>query len=160
MVNKAEEKWPSVHLAYDFVKPSYDWLQNRLDAVNARIEFLLTLSFSITTVAPIFAKAVFSDIDFGAFWFVAAMAVFVLTAIIGLIGRIFSGFKVVSPKKLYGKWLGWSEWKFKKNAIYWAGEHFQYNASLINKKANFGIAMTVLLAMEVVFIVFWVASLP
>lgn len=157
-VNNEESKYPSVDLAYEFVKPSYDWLQNRLDAVNGRIEFLLTFSSSITIAAPVFVKALFRDISFGSCWFVGAIVVFVLIALVGLMGRISSGLKLISPQKLYNKWLGWSEWEFKKNAIYWAGKHFQHNALLINKKANFGIAMTILLAIEVVFIVLWIAQ--
>ena len=153
-----ENSWPSVGLAYDFVKPSYEWLQNRLDAVNSRIEFILTLSSSLTIAAPVFVKALFTDIYFGSCWFVAAIVVFIFTALIGLIGRTFSGLKLISPQKLYDGWLGWSEWEFKKNAIYWAGKHFQFNASLVNKKANFGIAMTTLLVIEVILIVLWVAS--
>jgi hypothetical protein len=153
-----EDSWPSVGLAYDFVKPSYEWLQNRLDAVNSRIEFLLTLSSSITVATPVFAKALLTDIYFGSCWFVAAIVVFVSIALIGLIGRMFSGLKLISPQKLYDGWLSWSEWEFKKNAIYWAGKHFQLNASLVNKKANFGVVMTALLVIEVVLIVLWVAS--
>lgn len=158
-VNDEESKYPSVSLAYEFVKPSYDWLQNRLDAVNGRIEFLLTFSSSITIATPVFVKALFRDISFGSCWFVSAIVVFGLITLVGFMGRTSSGLKLISPQKLYNKnWLGWSEWEFKKNAIYWAGKHFQHNALLINKKANFGIAMTILLAMEVVLIILWVAQ--
>jgi hypothetical protein len=156
MNKEAEDKWPSVNLAYEFVKPSYDWLQNRLDAVNDRIEFLLTFSSSVTIAVPVFVKALFDDVHFGSFWFMAAIGIFVLIAIIGTLGRISSGLKLISPQKLYAEWLSWSEWEFKKNAIYWAGEHFKYNASLVNKKANFALLMSAFLVIEIVFIVIWV----
>lgn len=155
---KVEQKWPSLDLAYSFVKSSYDSLQNRLDAVNARIEFLLTLSVSINIAIPIFMKALFDDIYFGSYWLVAVTVVFVFTVIIGLIGRMLSGMILVSPQKLYDQWCGWSEWKFKKHAVYWAGKHFQHNASLIRKKANLGIVVTVLLAVEVGLIFLWIAG--
>lgn len=102
-MNNTEDKWPSVNLAYDFVKPSYDWLQNRLDAVNRRIEFLLTFSASITIAIPIFMKALFVDIHFDSFWFVFAIVIFIITAIVGIVGRIFGGLILVSPQKLYDK---------------------------------------------------------
>jgi hypothetical protein len=159
MNEKPEDKWPSVHLAYEFVKPSYDWLQKRLDAVNARIEFLLTFSSSVTIAAPIFVKALYADVNFWSSWFIATLCIFVVIALVGLIGRMSGGLKLVSPQKLYDQWLNWSEWEFKKNAIYWAGKHFEYNASLVRRKANFAIGMSVLLVLEVVFIVTWVAGL-
>lgn len=155
---KQENKWPSVEIAYEFVKPSYDWMQNRLDAVNTRIEFFLTLSSSVTVAAPIFAKALYTDIEFGAWSFKVAMAVFGLIIATGVWGRIYSGLKLVSPERLYDKWLKWTEWEFKKNAIYWAGKHFKHNASLVNRKANFAIAMGILFALEVVFMVLWIGG--
>ena len=158
MTEQNEIKWPSVNLAYEFVKPSYDWLQNRLDAVNKRIEYLLTFASSITVATPIFAKALNPDINFALWPFIVSMFLFILIAIIGFVGRIISGIKLVAPGKLYEKWLNWTEWEFKKNAIYWAGKHFKHNASLINKKSNFAICMGILLVLEVVFIVIWLVG--
>jgi hypothetical protein len=155
-INEMEAQYPSVELAYGFVKPSYDWLQNRLDAVNSRIEFLLTFVASITVAAPVFVRAVFNDIHFGALFY-AAIGVFSLSAIIGIAGRMCSGLKLISPEKVYNKWIMWSEWEFKKNALYWAGQDFNHNASLVNRKANFAIAMSLLLIAEVILLALWVA---
>lgn len=154
---QAESQWPSVGLAYDFVKPSYDWLQNRLDAVNSRIEFLLTFASSITVAAPVFVKALFSDIGFESLWFYAAIVAFVFCAVVGIISRAHSDLKLVSPQKLWDKWLSRSEWEFKKDAIFFAGQHFKHNTSLVNKKANSATVMSMLLVAQIVFIVLWVA---
>ena len=155
---QAENQWPSVGLAYDFAKSSYDWVQNRFDAANGRIEFLLTFASTVTVAAPVFIKALYTDIGFGSSWFKAAIIVFVLSAIVGIAGRMYGGLKLVSPQTLYDKWLSRSEWEFKKDTIYFAGQHFEYNASQVNKKANLAILMSVLLVAEIVFIVLWVAS--
>jgi hypothetical protein len=159
MNEKAEDKWPSVHWAYEFVKPSYEWLQNRFDAVNARVEFLLTFSSSITLAIPIVVKVLFPDVIFWSLWFMSAMGMFLLTALVGILGRICGGLKLVSPQKLYNEWLNYSEWEFKKNAIYFAGEHFIYNSSQINRKVNFTIIMSILLVLEVAFIIIWITGL-
>ena len=159
MAKRIEDDWPSVQWAYEFVKPSYDWLQNRFDAVNRRIEFLLTFSSSITLATPVFIKALFTDVNFGSLWFKFAIGIFILTAAVGVWGRIYGGLKLVSLQKLYNEWLDYSEWEFKKNAIYFAGEHFEYNRIQINRKANFSIIMSILLILEVVFIVIWIAGL-
>jgi len=153
---QAENQWPSVGLAYDFVKPSYDWLQNRLDAVNTRIEFLLTFASSVTVAVPVFVKVLFSDIGFGSLWFIAAIVAFILCAIVGIMGRNYSDLMLISPQKLYEKWLSRSEWEFKKDAIYFAGQHFQHNTSLVKKKDKFAILMSVLTVAEIIFIVLWV----
>jgi hypothetical protein len=154
--NEIEAQYPSVELAYGLVKASYDWLLNRLDAVNSRIEFLLTFVASITVAAPVFVKVVFNDITFGALFY-AAIGVFSFSAIVGIAGRMYSGLKLISPEKVYNKWLMWSEWEFKKNALYWAGQDFNHNASLVNRKANFAIAMSLLLIVGVLLLVLWVA---
>jgi len=85
MLEESEDKWPSVNLAYELVKSSYDRIQDSFDAVNNRIEFLLTFSSSVTLAAPIFVKALFNDIDFESSWFIAAIGIFVFTAIVGII---------------------------------------------------------------------------
>ena len=66
------------------------------------------------------------------------------------------GMRLLSPQELYKQWLGWSEWEFKKNAVYWAGEHFKANASLVNEKGNHALAMNALLFLEVACILVWV----
>ena len=43
-----EATWPSVNLAYEFVKPSYDWAIHRLNAVDSRIQTFLAFSSTLT----------------------------------------------------------------------------------------------------------------
>lgn len=159
MDDKLEDKFPSVNLAYEFVKPSYDWLQNRFDAVNSRIEFLLTFTSSITLATPIFVGTLFPTVDFVSLWFMLAMGVFILTSIAGIWGRMYGGMKLVNVKKLYDEWLEDSEWEFKRDSIYFAGKHFDYNHKQVNTKANFGLTMTILFVIEIIFLLVWIATL-
>jgi hypothetical protein len=154
---KAEGQWPSVDTAFDIVKPSYDWLLSRFDAVNGRIQPLLTFSATLTVATPVFVKTLFPDVDFASPLFIAAIVAFVLTAIVGTLGNMITGVQIMNPQKLYDRWLSWPTWEFKKNAIYWAGRDFNANASKVNKKGNCLLVVNGLLVLEVLLVVCWVA---
>jgi len=61
----------------------------------------------------------------------------------------------MSPANLYEKWRHYSEWEFKKNAMYWAGQHFEANVSRINIMGWLLTSMTFLFALEVIFLLIW-----
>jgi hypothetical protein len=155
---RSEDKWPSVDLAYDIALLSYNWLQQRLDAVTKKTQFLLTTASSITLATPVFAKALLPDITFSSLWFETAICVFVLTIVVGLVGWMRGGLELLSPQKLYKESLGKSVWEFKKDIVFWAGEHFENNASLVNRRANLSIAMSVFLVLEIVLFVAWIVT--
>ena len=56
---------------------------------------------------------------------------------------------------LYDRWLHYSEWEFKKNAIYWAGQHFNANVSRINIMGWILTGMIALFSVEVVLLLVW-----
>jgi hypothetical protein len=155
---RSEDKWPSVDLAYDIALLSYDWLQQRLDAVTKKTQFLLTIASSITLATPVFAKALLPNISFSSLWFETAIGFFVLTVVVGLIGWMWGGLELISPQKLYEGSLSKSVWEFKKDVVYWAGEHFENNASLVNRRANLAIAVSVFLVLEIVLLVAWIVT--
>lgn len=95
----------------------------------------------------------------GSIWLLLAITSFVINAVIGVIGRMLTGFTMISPEKLYYGWLGYPKWEFKKNAVYWAGQHFKANTILINKKGRIAEGMTILLLLEILFIALWVRGL-
>ena len=73
-------KYPSVDLAYEFVKPSYDWMLNRFQAIDSKIQGLLTFATAITAAIPVFAKAI--HVNFSSAWFYAAIITYVLFAVL------------------------------------------------------------------------------
>lgn len=153
---EAEDTWPSVETAYEFVRPCYDWAQSRLDAIDSRIQTLLAFAASITTVIPVFVTSVMQAPNFKSTWFFLALATFLAIAVVGIIARSCGGLKLVSPQKLYEGWLHYSEWEFKKNAIYWAGQHFESNRSIINTKAILANIMMILFFVQGLFWFLWV----
>lgn len=152
-----ESKYPSVDLAYEFVKPSYDWMAPRLEAINSKIQGLLTFAATITVAIPIITKAIFNDIVFNSSWFYAAMVAFAVLVVTGIMGLRIGSIMMLSPKNLYNKYLHYSEREFKLKVIYWAGEHFEENRKLVDKKARFRDTITILVLVEIVFICLWIA---
>ena len=155
--NDEESRYPSVDLAYEFVKPSYDWMVTRFEAINSKIQGLLTFAATITVAFPIITKAIFSDIAFSSPWFYVATAAFAFLVVTGIVGLRIGSITLLSCKILYDKYLHYSHWKFKQMVIYWAGEHFNENKKLIDKKAYFGDAMTIFLLVEILCICLWIA---
>jgi hypothetical protein len=150
-----EVTWPGVPLAYDFVSLSYSWILQRLDAVDSRMQTLQAFAATITLGAPILAASVVKDVDFRSPWFALALVAFVAVVVTGAVARAWGSVTLITPKVLYDQWLGYSEWEFKKNAIYFAGQHFEANRSLVDRKGWAGLAMTALLLLEVASLLAW-----
>ena len=151
-----ESQYPSTDLAYDFVKPSYDWMVTRFEAINSKIQGLLAFAVTITAALLIITKAIFSDIAFSSPWFYVAMTAFVFLVVTGIVGLRIGSIMLLSPKILYDKYLHYPHWKFKQRVIYWAGEHFNKNKNIIDKKACFRDTMTIFLLVEILCICLWI----
>ena len=58
------EDYPGINLAYDFVRPSYDWATNRLDAMDARLRGIQAFVSGFTLGAPVIAKAALPQLSY------------------------------------------------------------------------------------------------
>ena len=154
----SEATWPAVHVAYDFVGSSYASIMQRLDAANSHLETLQTFAASITLAAPILAASVVKDVDFRSPGFVSALSIFTAVIVIGAVARVRGTVELITPQVLYDHWLHYSEWEFKKNAVYWAGRHFDASRSVVNNKARAAFGMTVLLLLEMGLLLAWVVT--
>lgn len=150
-------RWPAIDDAYAFVLPSYQWLVSRFEAADTRLTTLLTLGASVTASAPVFARAVRPTILYGSPWFIGAMLAFCLAAVVGVLGRIAGRITLPNPGVLYAKSLHESAPEFRKNAIYFAGQHFDANARAIARKGQCAIGVTVALLVEVLGFAIWIA---
>lgn len=150
-----EKHWPAVNRAYDFVIPSYQLVAGRFEAADTRLTALLTLTSTLTIAVPIFAKSVQPNISFASPFFLAGMVIFALSVLIGIYGRVSGSLTLPDPMALYREHLEDTEWEFKKNQIYFAGENFNANVQAIRKKGNISIFVTVTLLLEVAAFVAW-----
>ena len=153
-----ESQYPSVDLAYEFAKSSYDWMLNRYEAINSKIQGLLTLATAVTAAMPILAKALFNNVDFQSVWFYGVIVTYILLVTIGIYGLSMGRIKLVHPKNLYEKWLSDSAWEFKKNIIYFGGQDFEDNKKIIEAKSRLRNIMNILLLGELLTIIYWITA--
>lgn len=149
--------YPSVDLAYEFVKPSYDWMIRRIEAMNAAIQYLITLAVTIIAAFPVVAKLISPGINFVSPLFIVAMVLFASLVVIGCIAIRMGRLSLLNPKVLYDKYLYLSHWEFQQQTLYFAGEQFIKNNNRINKKANMRDFMTILLLVEIILLIIWIA---
>ena len=151
-----ERKYPSVSLAYDLAIKSYDLAVSRADAMDSKIQSLVSLSCALTFAIPIVARSL--KLDLSSPWFVAIIATFVIGIVVSIAGRlcIYRGnLIVIDPDKLYKNNLLQSEWEFKRDLAYYAGKHFKHNVSLVNGRWRCAVIISSLLVAEVLLMAFW-----
>jgi len=128
----------------------------RVEAADSRIQALQTFAATATLGLPLFARAIRPDISFTSSWFLAALGVFLMTVVFGLVARSWGHIILVNPDVIYQRWLHFYDWEFRKTAIYWAGKHFETNAALVNAKGWMGVIMSAFLGLEVLLLVAWI----
>ena len=158
-----ESQWPSIDLAYGFVAPSYDWIQRRYESVERRTQTFLAFTATLTLGVPALMAALFDNLvpDFSSAWFIAAMIVAAVTLALGVASVIISntsGIWYINPENVYQDWLDYSEGDFKKNAIYWAGQHFNSNVELITKMEWMLTGMLILFSIEAMLLLVWILT--
>ncbi len=72
-------------------------------------------------------------------------------------GRAYGRLVLPSPAALYANALHETPWEFRKNAIYFAGQHFARNARTIAIKGWCADVVTAGLALEVLWFALWIA---
>ena len=158
MTTNPENQWPSVDLAFELVKPSYDWMLARIESIHSDIQHTLTLATTITAAVPLLAQAISSDVDFRSPWFLGLGAAYLATAILAIHGLSTGSVQLIHPRVVFEKWLSNSPWEFKKNAIHFAGEDFDSNNDLVNKLAKVRTRTNWLIVGELLAAIVWMAS--
>lgn len=153
-----ELRWPGVHRAYDFVLPSYQLLTSRFEAADSRIQSIQTFAATLILGAPLLANAIKKSVPLLSPWFLGAIGLFLVIVALGLGGRLRGTLKLPDPARLYERSLHLSEWEFKRDAVYFAGEHFQWNAEAIRVKGNYTTAMTAAFLLMIGATLIWIIA--
>jgi hypothetical protein len=153
-----EKQFAAVKYAYDFALPSYQWAILRFEAAVTRIHGLMMFAATMTLGAPVIGRALSDQVRFSSVWFIMALVLFVVLMILGLIAREYGTLRLVGPSVLYEKVLDLSEREFKRYVVYYAGQHFEHNRSLIEKKSLAAMIMAVQLFAETLAIVIWLIT--
>lgn len=155
---QSEIDYPSVPLAYELIPASYEMIAQRIEAVDQRVQSLQTFAVTLTVAVLVIFSPSGADLGFATPWFPAAMAAFGSLIIVGLFARAAWQVTVVSPKELYEGWLDLPVNEFRVRSIYWAGEHFEQNVSVVLKKSRLANVMTALFLFEAGFLLIWVVA--
>ena len=154
-----EQKYPSVSLAYDLAIKSYDRAVEQANNMDSKIQSLISLSCALTFAIPVVSRSL--QINLASRWFWVIIITFVVTVFVGLAGRFLihkGNLRYFDPGKLYKNNLHLSKWEFKKDFIYYAGPSFKWNTRLVHNRWYCALAMSFLLALEVLLMVIWWAT--
>jgi hypothetical protein len=148
--------YPGAAVAYEFVRPAYEFIGRRLEIVETRIRALVAFGATLTFAAPAFVVAATGrPLVYGSPWFIAALVVFALVVAIGVGSYLRGTIQYISPAVLYENWLHLDEAEFKQNMVYFAGDAFRANTTLLDRKALHGHIMSLLLLVELTLLGCW-----
>src|SRR6266851_4777675 len=156
-----EELWPAVAAAFDFVAPSYEETLRRIEARENGIRAMMTIATAMTFPAlTLLTGPNASKKDFGSPWFIFGISHLALLMLVGVLSSIFETIQVVDPLRLYNEMLTFTEWEFKKNALYLSGLDFAANVKTLNRLGIVSSVMAVFLFIEVACLVGWALDYP
>lgn len=143
-----ESQYPGVDLAYDIALNSYEWATKRFDAIDARIQTILGVGISLTLAVPVAASTF--KLSLNNPFFIGGMLFFLLGLALGTHARLMGEIKLLTPRVLFEKWLRFDAAEFKKNFIYFAGEHMEQNVGVIAAKHRLLVIVTLIFFLELV----------
>jgi hypothetical protein len=151
-----ESEYPSVELAYPIAIGSYDTAIKRLDALDSKLNTLLTFAVSVSLAVPVLANA--KNLSFRSSWFITAAVAFVLGVGVTTFARLNGSLNLLDPRVIYDSYLDLDHWNFKRHTIDWAGDNWRHNQKLINRNANLGSVAATLFALEALAVGAWVVA--
>ena len=149
--------FPGVEFAFDFVKDSYASLVGRYQAVEGRLQSILTMMTAFTMGTVGFLRTLDPKPSFGILFWIAIGA-FLLAILVGAGSLIAGSLELLSPRQMYPAWANAEEWEFKINLLIHASDDFRLNLEAINRKAHAAEAAVVLFAAEAALLVAWLVT--
>ena len=147
-------------LYFNMVPESYEWALRRLDAVESRIQHLMTLAPAIllSIALPTAAIAGAGNVKLSLLAYLALIALGGVM-ITGIWARSRGGLRLLDQQSVDRDYLEETSLEDAKwNAIKLAGEDFDFNACFIQGKARYADIMGVLLLIGTALGVVWAAS--
>ena len=152
-----DTKYSGLEQAQAYVVPSYQFMLSRLEAVDSRLQTVVAFVATVTLAVPAMSRALQPAISFESAWFVSAVVLALATIALGSAVRLSGALSLVNPATVYAQWLHLSQWEFQRHALYYAGQHFEANGALVNRKARGVFVMTSLFLLELICLFVWIA---
>src|SRR5215204_2851093 len=122
MTDCSPESYPSVEVAYPIALDSYQVAIRRLDAVDGKLNTLVTFAVSVSLAVPVLAHN--KGLSFNSPYFYAAIAAFIAGVSIATFARLHGYLYLPDPRVLYDSYLDLDAWQFKRHSIDWAGNNW------------------------------------
>jgi len=153
-------EYPSLDLAYDYVRPSYDLLSRRLDAVENRGRAVLTFAGTLTFAMPLLAANLLGagTRHLDSPWFLLAIAAFAGIIVCGVMLSSGVDFLLPSPRALFEEQLDVEPDQFKVNQLAYAAEDFVANTRLITRQSQTTSIAAILMLLEAAAFGMWILN--
>jgi hypothetical protein len=148
--------FPSVELAYPIAVASYESIIKRIDALENRTQTMMAFAATLTVAIP--AMTAGRGLTFRSGWFITALVLFAVANVIGVVSRLRGDLLLLSPKVLFDNYLVCSDWEFKKETIFWAGNNFSHNNTLLLQRHRLVVWMNIIFSLEAVALAVWAAA--
>jgi hypothetical protein len=133
MSEAAEKKSETgLDLAYPLAVAAYDVAQARLQVVEKRVQEVL--AFGVASTAGVTTFLVGQKYSFKSWWFYVGLGFFAVGAIICIWARTSGTLNLIKPGALHDKYKDLTPEVFKVNFLKCAGQHWDTNVKLINRK--------------------------
>jgi len=157
-----ETAYPSVNEAFSFVVPSYQWALERFERNDSRLQQIVTIAASITVGFPLLGVRLNSDIGTDIDWSLIPLAVAVLLGLAivyhGLSSQTKRTLKLAGLLNLHREWLSLEKAEFKRDYLFYAGKHQEYNLEAVEWKATQVIRLSYALGAQVLLFLIWIAT--
>jgi hypothetical protein len=157
VMNEKELKknFPSLDLAYEIAIDSYELLIKRIDALDSRLQNMLTFSITLLVAVPTVAKL--REINFNSCCFVLGISYLIFSIVVAFYARLMGNIKVLKVKKIYENNLHLNESQFKHDIICWAQFDQEANIGLLKKMWELSVVSIILFALGLGLLALWVA---
>jgi hypothetical protein len=145
--------YPSIGLAYDLAASSLDLPRARWDAMDNRIQSLVTINTTISGAFIVFLSD--HGLPIVSWRFRIAMTAFAAGIVLALIARWRGELQVVSPSKLFDKYLGLNQLEFKTQIIHILGDIQNANIKELKLKHRLTVGSMVAFGFGIICLAAW-----
>ena len=155
-----ENPYPSTEAAYELAIQTYSLAIQRADAMDARLQSVMSMASAIAFAIPLAARNM--GLCFDTPYFGVIVVLFVVEFVVYIVGRFCVGggnLEGVDPKQLHEEYLHRPEAEFKRDMIWFAGETWERNnAKLIRPRWVCAVILSFVLAAKVLVFCGWAFS--
>jgi hypothetical protein len=152
-----QKNYPSIDPAYQISLATQENDIKGRDAMESKIQGILTFGMTATLALPAFATA--RGIVLNSNWFYCAIACFLIAGALGVYARLEGVIMLLDPQKLHADgWLRKTEAQFKADIIYSIGEFHEENRKSLLRKSRLLTASTIFFLLEAGFLAAWMVK--